>query len=188
MKYCTALQLDGGAIGTIAYHFFSANSIFDPDTTGVGHQPLGHDEWSYFYNHYCVLKSYIRVRCIQTLYSEETNVPYVWGIYLDDDTSAPSVWTTLLEQGRTRAALSGSVAPYKTEVRHSFAARKFFNLRDPNGKSSIGAVMTSSPTDQAYYCIWLQAADETQNVPAMQLIVEIIYYCQLTEPVTIGQS
>jgi hypothetical protein len=34
---------------------FNLNSIFDPDRTGVGHQPLGHDQWSAFYNRYRVL-------------------------------------------------------------------------------------------------------------------------------------
>jgi hypothetical protein len=34
---------------------FNLNSIFDPDRTGVGHQPLGYDQWSGFYSRYRVL-------------------------------------------------------------------------------------------------------------------------------------
>lgn len=33
------------------------NSIFDPEATGAGHQPLGRDEWSAFYNKYRVLSA-----------------------------------------------------------------------------------------------------------------------------------
>lgn len=33
---------------------FNLNSIFDPDRTGTGHQPLGHDQWNVFYHRYRV--------------------------------------------------------------------------------------------------------------------------------------
>lgn len=33
---------------------FRGNSVFDPDKSGVGHQPMGFDQWSAFYDHYYV--------------------------------------------------------------------------------------------------------------------------------------
>jgi hypothetical protein len=36
---------------------FNLNSLFDPDRSGVGHQPLGFDQWSAFYNRYRVDKA-----------------------------------------------------------------------------------------------------------------------------------
>lgn len=35
---------------------WNLNSIYDPDRTGVGHQPLGYDQWAGFYNKYRVFK------------------------------------------------------------------------------------------------------------------------------------
>lgn len=40
-----------------AHHVFRLNSIFDPDVTGVGHQPAYHDQWSALYNKYRVLSA-----------------------------------------------------------------------------------------------------------------------------------
>jgi hypothetical protein len=37
-----------------ATQVFNLNSTFDPDRTGVGHQPLGRDNWVLFYNRYRV--------------------------------------------------------------------------------------------------------------------------------------
>jgi hypothetical protein len=34
---------------------WNLNSIFDPNLTGTGHQPLGYDQWSAFYGRYRVL-------------------------------------------------------------------------------------------------------------------------------------
>lgn len=39
-----------------------ANSLFDPDLTGVGHQPRGFDQWMTLYQKYAVLSSTITVR------------------------------------------------------------------------------------------------------------------------------
>lgn len=33
---------------------FNLNSIYDPDRSGIGHQPLGYDQWGIFYNRYRV--------------------------------------------------------------------------------------------------------------------------------------
>lgn len=35
-------------------HVYNLNSIFDPDRTGTGHQPQGHDVWAQLYNRYRV--------------------------------------------------------------------------------------------------------------------------------------
>ncbi len=43
-------------------HVFRGNSINDPDFTGIGAQPLGHDEWAAFYGKYKVHSSKIQVQ------------------------------------------------------------------------------------------------------------------------------
>ena len=40
---------------------FSANGMYDPDITGVGHQPSGFDQIGEFFGHYTVLSSKIKV-------------------------------------------------------------------------------------------------------------------------------
>ncbi len=39
--------------GAVQSYSFRANSLFDPDRTGTGHQPLGFDQLSALYNRYC---------------------------------------------------------------------------------------------------------------------------------------
>lgn len=43
-----------GSSGVPANQSYRVNSIFDPDITGTGHQPLGHDEFAVLYNRYRV--------------------------------------------------------------------------------------------------------------------------------------
>jgi len=54
MKYSALHQLSFGGAGTPAVYLYRANSIYDPDYTGTGHQPYGHDEMALIYNRYRV--------------------------------------------------------------------------------------------------------------------------------------
>ncbi len=47
--------------GTGSYHVFATNSIYDPDVTGTGHQPLGRDLWVSQYEYYTVLACHYRI-------------------------------------------------------------------------------------------------------------------------------
>jgi len=59
MRYSTTVNLSNTLAGTTENYLFRTNSIFDPDFTGIGHQPLGHDQWAAFYNRYKVVRSNI---------------------------------------------------------------------------------------------------------------------------------
>jgi hypothetical protein len=56
MKYAETVATD--ANGRFA---FNLNSIFDPNRTGVGHQPYGHDTLQTLYNRYRVISTTYRV-------------------------------------------------------------------------------------------------------------------------------
>lgn len=42
--------------GNYQTYSFNLNSLYDPDRTGIGHQPLGRDQWIAFYNQYRVYR------------------------------------------------------------------------------------------------------------------------------------
>lgn len=52
MKYCQNVQT---SVATAYNWQFNLNSIFDPDRTGTGHQPYGHDTLATLYNRYRVI-------------------------------------------------------------------------------------------------------------------------------------
>lgn len=54
LKYSDIIAMTYGGLGVPAWIQFRGNSIFDPYYTGVGHQPLCHDQWAVFYNRYRV--------------------------------------------------------------------------------------------------------------------------------------
>ena len=84
LKYVQETSIDTG-LASINKIYFRANSLFDPDFTGVGHQPLHYDELNVPYDHYTVYGSKITVTVINVTGSAQ--VPGTMGIFLDDDTT-----------------------------------------------------------------------------------------------------
>jgi len=60
LKYCTAVNTDGSGRYT-----FNLNSLFDPDLTGVGHQPYGYDQLAVLYNRYRVIGTSWHITCLK---------------------------------------------------------------------------------------------------------------------------
>lgn len=52
-----------GTIGALQQ--FKINSIYDPDLTGAGSQPLGRDTWAGIYNYYKVLETHVKYTVIE---------------------------------------------------------------------------------------------------------------------------
>jgi len=55
---------------------YNLNSLYDPDFTGAGHQPLGFDQWSALYNRYLVLSCKVKIVFAQGSTGSDTVVGY----------------------------------------------------------------------------------------------------------------
>lgn len=55
LVYFTSGQLYNTS-GIFQNQLMNLNSLYDPDRSGIGHQPLGRDQWAIWYNRYRVFK------------------------------------------------------------------------------------------------------------------------------------
>lgn len=72
MKYCEVRQTTGPIGGGLVQYNFNLNSIYDPNLTGVGHQPYGYDQLADLYNRYRVY----RVDYAISAYNSDGSVNY----------------------------------------------------------------------------------------------------------------
>lgn len=158
-KYHEQVNLTTGISGGTAANLFSCNSLFDPNTSGVGHQPLYFDQMSALYNHYTVIGSKIVVRVNKTTTDV---IPTTVGIKINDDTSTTTNVNTLVEQSLTNHRLVSSGNPVVV-LTNKWSAKKMFGgsiLGNDNLQGSAGA----SPTEQSYFEIWANSeASATQT-------------------------
>lgn len=185
MRY-VAYQEMSPPFGAIQVKRFRANSVFDPDQTGVGHQPLGFDEACLWYNHYRVLGAKIKVTVLNGS-TVAANACTVAGIYLSDDTTIPLTWEHLAELGRGVQRTLTTSNSGRASMTMGFSTRKFFGPNVDKGETS--ALVTTSPTEEAYFNVYAQAMDSATTLGVnLQFKVEIDYTVDFFEPKDIGQS
>lgn len=178
-KYVEYLQLNPGAVGSPATYVFSANGLFDPNITGVGHQPRGFDQLKVLFDHYHVTKSTCRVTFMS---GSSQGQSLICGIQLKDD-STPAA--DMLQEMENRNVCYGAV-PFTssslTKILH-FNSKSFFDLNDRLLYGDAG----TNPSDQAYFIIFAQPTYSV-DTGSIDVMVEITYETTWSEPNDVAAS
>lgn len=183
LRYNDQVLISPTAAMVAQFHAFRANSIYDPDATGVGHQPLGRDIWAGLYNRYMVIGAKISVKMVPT---GTSNYHATCGVLVDDDATVDDQnVTTLIERGKSRyksflnSYTSGSKSV--TTLKQTFSAKKWFGFKDAKDNDyGYGAPVGQNPSDQAYFIVWV--GSHLADIDAVSAIVTIDYIVTFTEP------
>lgn len=188
MRYCTHVNLDPGA-GTLATYTFRANSVYDPDFSGVGHQAIGFDQWSLFYGEFVVIGSKISV-----LYNKVGNdgVNQIVGISLNNDsTTIGTDYTTMIERGQCKWKLMQPTNNGQNDhkIRKGFSAKKWFNIKDiKDNTPRIGHDASGNPVQSAFFTVFANALDQASDPSVANYLVTIDYLVLCSNPLQIAQS
>jgi len=182
-KYAETLNLTSPA-GVIGKHLFSCNGMFDPNITGVGHQPMYFDQVSSLYNHYTVIASKMKITVSSSAANDE--IMYV-GTWIDDDTTTTNITDvgSLAERtsGRIRQMSPGSNKPLVFS--NKWSAKKTFG-GSILGNDNLQGTVAGNPTEQSYFGIGVVAGNADTVVA--QLLFEITYIAVWSELKDVAQS
>lgn len=158
-KYHENITLTAGA--TLGTYSFACNGMYDPNITGVGHQPYYYDQMSALYDHYHVIGAKITVKFIPTTAS----APMLCGVFINDDsTVTPTNIDTLCENSNARwrtTDLAGDIVTFNIK----WSAKKAFGGAVMANNSLQGEV-GSNPTELQTFQVFLQHVDKVTNVSA----------------------
>lgn len=108
LKYCDQYLIQSATFAFGA-QIMSGNSVYDPDVSGVGHQPMGYDQWSQFYKKYRVYASSIRVQ----FYSDQTAAAGLTNVWILPTPEEPSAVTYgIASLSENPYAKTGALVPY----------------------------------------------------------------------------
>lgn len=163
-RYSQAFTLDPSDVFESASRIYSANSLYDPDVTGTGHQPYLYDFWSQVYSKYTVTGA----RCV--MYPEYQNsgnlTPGTFGIIISKDTTLPATWNNdqfyeTVNGVGTKNKMGGTIqfvqaGNSRARVVKNFSARKFLGIKDPTDGNTYSGLTGnlgtgSSPATQVYF-------------------------------------
>lgn len=172
------LQLSASA-GSLATYVFSANGLYDPDITGVGHQPRGFDELMGLYNHYTV----IGASCTTKWNTNVANGQLVC-LAIQGNPNVESNIVDYSEQGNcvTRALADNTAVTITTRV----APLKYLGGKKL-GDDDVQGSVSSNPDEQVYFHCACARADGV-SAPDASLYVELNYIVVFHEPKDIISS
>lgn len=184
LKYCDDIKITVAAAGS--NYLFRSNSIYDPDNSATGHQPLGHDQWASFYQRYIVTNSKITVTFKQFASGAgQTNVGVCLIANVGDTVTNPN---DFMENNRTSFGYITEERPIQV-ISKKFDANKFFGLTNVVDELSCGAAFGSNPVDEAFFQLKMWSADTTSTSTRTVLLnVTLTYDCVLRERKNIGGS
>lgn len=184
MRYCDSISVAAGTSDVFTKYIFRASSINDPDYTGTGHQPHGHDTWEQLYNHYRVLGAKITVVATKDESVTGEMTVFLRGADKDYFLGGPTTASEMMEQPGCQYRRLTTAHP-TAKMSHKYSAKSVFR----NTKNAeLTALFNANPDENWFFPIYLLNTFAGDTPTKVNLQVQIDYICQLTEPKTLGQS
>lgn len=173
----------------------SCNGMWQPNASGLTHQPLYFDQISPLYNQYTVIGSKVSVQFMFTLPPTDAAgstatpiiVPTECIVYLNDNTTVtPTNIFFLQEQGDAKKTFLGPGSDMVKTIKMGWSAKKVGGtglISNPNWFGTASA----NPIEQYYYTIGVSAVDLTTSV-SVQAIIQVDYIAVWTEAADIANS
>lgn len=181
LRYNRNVALISGILGAPDEYTFRGNSIFDPDQTGTGSQPLGSDQWAGFYTQYRVMASSIKVSCYPITEGSTSH-----GVVCVFPTTRDPSGITTRDAAKSQpynkyVATTGTGAgPIKT-VSNYMSVGKFFGFDIRTNDDTSGLLETATgtnPVQEMFWQIVTYAQDRNASV-VINADIEITYYVEL---------
>lgn len=188
MKYTESINNIGGPAGSgYGNYQFSLNSVFDPNATGVGHQPYGMDQLTALYNRYRV------VSCRYV----------ISGVVLNGTTEANGIIGVLpANEGKT---VSGGINEFQENPRSKYLHQFVGNEKVLKGNVYLPALVgrtkaqymaddryqaltTASPVEAAILNVYFGFLDGTIATASCDLVVTLEYTVEFFDAKNLLQS
>lgn len=184
MGYGQVINLDLSSTGG-AENAFRLNSLFDPDFTGVGTQPVGFDQWSGLYNRYRVHSCKVHVEFI----SSGTTLGAICGVSIRRDSTVSNQYQDLVGEPYTVWTGVGSAQAGPGCIHTGASVREIYGI----GNSSFmdedySASISGSPSRIVYGHVWANTWTQTAEAVAMRAAVHLIYDVEFYERVDLDDS
>jgi hypothetical protein len=186
MIYATDVAISlASTLANPGVYVLSLNGMYDPDTTGTGHQPRGFDQLMLLYDHYVVTHARVRV----SFANSSTAVPAIGFVCVRDNATPSTNHTDYMESTNTTykslgvESSSSSVSNITVDVNPP----AFLGRRDPLSDPQLKGSNATNPDEGCSIHIGAYSSDLfTTSSVLMQAVIE--YTAVLIEPKQVAQS
>lgn len=166
------------AAGLTGAYIFRANTCYDPNVTGAGHQPRGFDQLMALYDHGTVIGSKIDVGVFNT------NATAVTAAVSLRDEGTPSVtYDDILEVATCSWTIVSSLtASGVANLTQTCSPKNFLGRPNLMSEDDLRFSRSNDCTEQAFYHVYFGPTDGGFDLGAVHCHVRIEYTVILSEP------
>lgn len=181
----TMPAVGGGFPGLPSVYTFRSNSMFDPDFTSTGHQPLYTEQCEAIYNYYTVMSSTIKI-----LIPNESSVPQYMGVFHDDITNPIQTQTSsaIMENHKYSRAIRLDKLNNTNRLSAWYNGPRWQKVSKTAFMATNKTLIGNNPSLGAYFVIWRSPFDTAGTLASMNVQVELEYICCWRDPKLIPQS
>lgn len=174
--YSERYNINPPAAGLAGIQVFNLTSLFDPNVTGVGHQPVNFDQYALMFEKYEVYKAEIKT----TLASGSSNL--LWGMAVSDFPTTSSDPAVYIENGQAQwkvtSTAGGGNDVQTCSMTVDIAKANGVTRKQLMADDVYRSDFTTSPSESIYAHIF--AADVISGDPgAVSLVTEIRFHTRL---------
>ena len=164
-------------------YVYNLNSIYDPNRTGTGHQPQGHDIWTGMYNRYRVDGCKVTINFVGSTAGYGTTLCLV----PSNDATSIADLSTAIESPRALHKLYSQGGPaLKMTKNYDLPEITGVTRRMYDDDDRYSAVSSNSPTEiiVLHVCI----AELNYSAVPVSYVIEMDFYTTFFDPFQAGQS
>ncbi len=185
MQYSDVVAIQATTGVPQAYQF--QTSAFDPNLTGVGHQPLGFDQWSTFYTKYRVHGIKYKVTFVNTSTTFQADVAVIPKNVSTVITNPNTLWERAYGKKRI-CGVEGSGQAVKAISGYLNPARALgFSKLQYNTDDLTMSNIASSPSTMAFLQLYVNDVAATDTI-IVNARVELTYYTEFLVRQVLGES
>lgn len=186
LRYAESLiTINGGAGGTSDAYVFSANGLFDPNITGVGHQPRGFDQYMGLYTYYAVVAVRITVKFAAAPAETLNQMIGISPLAISAENTDPKDY--MEQQGCVWDFLRPGTSGASKTLHCEIDLKNWFGVGNMLSDPYLRGESTSNPSRQLYLHCWA-AAIQASDPSAIDTNVIIEYDTIFFTPAEVGTS
>lgn len=190
-RYIETIQLST-TLGAPNLYTFQLNSLYDPNTTGGGHQPIGRDQMALVFNQYCVIGGRLQLKIWNRDVDEFLGV----GVYLSESSTSPLGSLSiagLLEQSAVSYRIlppGGATGPNPSVQTLSvrFSTKKVLKVKSLLDNNDVCSSSGTNPARGLYAHVFIWQPDSGGNSASMSFYATIDQTAVWFSPTNVPQS
>lgn len=185
MTYTQLVNVSGAAV---IYNVWRGNSVFDPDQTGTGGQPLGYDQWANFYDRYRVYGSQMTIKTLSSAATAQLYVTIIPTLVATDYVGFSAAADMSVPYHR-QGMLAGTFKPCRVTNRMTTKKIMGLNKGEVGSDPDLSALTGANPATQWYWLGKWSFFDGSTSIPTTSYaIVSVTYFVEFNDRRVLGAS